>query len=288
MRFLSPAPSWSPDPEVLFPADPLAAEAPGQLPLGDTLQLGVVELGPGRLVLPRNADEGRPSSTLWLTDDVVPGALACWAALAEQFPTTGLWPLLIQGIDEAHLLTMTEAAVDAIDVHELLETGWHDGLVPINNPWAPGSGPLAPFGPVFPGLAPAQRATNPEPLVFPDGQARIGLVSCRRAADAVARAGWTGAINVRSSAEVSAVLRSWEDRFGAILVGLAFATMTLVVTRPPTSDDDALRVAAEVAALCPDALWQPESSWPHDQREATLEALSRQFVRQHVWHLWFD
>jgi hypothetical protein len=104
----------------------------------------------------------------------------------------------------------------------------------------------------------------------------------------VARAGWTGAINVRSSAEVSAVLRSWEDRFGAILVGLAFATMTLVVTRPPTSDDDALRVAAEVAALCPDALWQPESSWPYDQREATLEALSRQFVRQHVWHLWFD
>jgi hypothetical protein len=85
-------------------------------------------------------------------------------------------------------------------------------------------------------------------------------VSCRRPADAIGVAGWTGAINVwQRPAQVSAVLRSWEDRFGAIVVGLGFATITLLVPRPPTTDDDALRVAAEVAALCPDALWQPEA-----------------------------
>jgi hypothetical protein len=119
------------------------------------------------------------------------------------------------------------------------------------------------------------------------GSARIGLVSCRRPADAVALMGWLGTINVTGPPQTSAVLRSWEDRFGAILVGLSFATITLLVSRPPVSDGDALRVAAEVAALCPDALWQPESQ-PYPMRDATLEAISRQVVREPIWRLWFD
>jgi hypothetical protein len=101
-------------------------------------------------------------------------------------------------------------------------------------------------------------------------------------------AGWTGAINVTGAAEVSAVLRSWEDRFGAFLVGLSFATLTLLVGRPPTTDDDSLRVAAEVAALCPDALWQPEALPSYERRETTLGAMSRLLVRERVWRLWFD
>ncbi len=104
----------------------------------------------------------------------------------------------------------------------------------------------------------------------------------------MAVAGWQGAINRTTATEISAVLRSWEDRFGVILAGLGFATMTLLVSRPPTSDDDALRVAAEVAALCPDALWQPESLPPYEPRETTLEAVSRHLVREQVWRLWFD
>jgi hypothetical protein len=101
-------------------------------------------------------------------------------------------------------------------------------------------------------------------------------------------AGWTGAINVAGAAEVSAVLRSWEDRFSAILVGLSFATITLLVSRPLTTDGDAMRAAAEVAALCPDALWQPEALTLPERREATLGAMSRLLVREHVWRLWFD
>jgi len=40
----------------------------------------------------------------------------------------------------------TEADVDALDPRQVLETGWHDGVVPIGNPWQPGTGPLARFG----------------------------------------------------------------------------------------------------------------------------------------------
>lgn len=91
-----------------------------------------------------------------------------------------------------------------------------------------------------------------------------------------------------AATEVSAVLRSWEDRCGAVLVGLGFATMTVLVTRPPATAENAIHLAAEVAAFCPDALWQPEEQWPYQPRDATLRAMSRLLVREPVWRLWFD
>jgi hypothetical protein len=284
------------DLELSLPAQPPQAETPGELPVATILRLGPIALGPGRPIVARDIDGKPQRAALWATDDAATDAVAAWAALAEQFPTTGLWPLLLHGLydgsgrpwSNGELEPVTEAAVDALDVREVLEEGWHGWLVPINNPWTPGTGPLAPFGPEFPGLAPVQPPESDVPLAFSDGPARLGLVSCRRPADAVALAGWMGAINRTSTTEVSAVLRSWEDRFGASLVGLGFATMTLLVTRPPTTRDDALRVAAEVAALCPDSLWQPEALWPYEERDTTLAALSRQLLGEHVWRLWFD
>lgn len=233
---------------------------------------------------------------LWLSDAPVADPAPLWWALAEQFPSTGLWPLMLRFLEGGsgrpwevgELDPATEADVDALDPGAVLATGWHDGVVPINNPWPPGTGPLAPYGSTFPGLAPPGPEADDLPVFLPaGGRARIGLVSCRRPADAVALLGWTGAINVRPATEVSAVLRSWEDRFGAILVGLGFATITLLVTRPPTDADAAVHLAAEVAAFCPDALWQPEEQWPYQPRDATLDALSR-LLREPVWRLWFD
>jgi hypothetical protein len=234
---------------------------------------------------------------LWLTDRPVTDPALLWWALAEQFPTTGLWPLMLHCLegesgrpwDVGEFYPASEADVDALDARQVLETGWHDGVVPIENPWPAGTGPLAPFGSSFPGLASPGPGTDVLPVVLPSGgRARIGLVGCRRPADAVALIGWTGALNVRPATEVSAVLRSWEDRFGAVLVGLGFATMTLLVTRPPTENSDAFHLAAEVAAFCPDALWQPEEQWPYEPSDASLHALSRRLVREPVWRLWFD
>lgn len=282
---------------IRFPAGPPLVRGPGRLPAGGAVSLGAVTLGPGRPVVPRDVNGGSPPPALWATDDVVPDAALAWCALAEQFPATGLWPLLLHGLydgsgrpwDHGELEPVSEAAIDALDPYEVLEAGWHGSIVPINNPWAPGTGPLSPFGPGFPGLAPAQPPSDATPLELVDAAgARLGLVSCRRPADVPALVGWLGTINVTGAAEISAVLRSWEDRFGAILVGLGFATITLLVTRPPTTDDDALRVAAEVAALCPDSLWQPEALWPYEFREPSLEELTRRLVRKHVWRLWFD
>jgi hypothetical protein len=96
----------------------------------------------------------------------------------------------------------------------------------------------------------------PAEAVNPRGAVRLGLVRCRRPADAVALAGWLGAINVMGPAEVAAVLRNWEERFGVVLAGLGFDTLTPLVPHPPVDERQALPIAAEIAALCPDALWQ--------------------------------
>ena len=55
-------------------------------------------------------------------------------------------------------------------------------------------------------------------------------------------------------ADVAGVLRSWEDRFGAYVVAVGFATLDLVVTRPPGDAREALVLAQEHYAFCPDVL----------------------------------
>ena len=287
----------APDIDFVVPTEPPRAPSAGQIPGRGQSRLGSVELPPGRPVLACDRPDESPSPAFWVSDHEMSEPVAVWAKLAEQFPATGLWPVLLHGLWDGsgrprangELSPLTEADIDALDPHTVLQDAWHGWLAPIDNRWAPGTGPLAPFGPGFPGLTAGQSASVDEPLAVDTvGSALLGLVSCRRPADAIAVAGWYGSLNRIGSAEVSAVLGSWEDRFGVVLVGLGFATITLLVTRPPTTVEGALHAAAEVAALCPDALWQPESQPFSLARDCTLEAISREPVREPVWHLWFD
>lgn len=281
---------------VVLPDRPPRAARSGALPLAGSARIGSVRLPPGRPVVPARTGDAFLPPVLWTTDDTVESAVAAWAALAEGFPRSGLWPLVLHDLDDSgrpwrgeDLWPVTEAAIDALDPPAVLSDAWGGWLVPMPYPWSRGAGPLAPFGPDFPGLAPLIPLAGGGPLVSTaGGTGRLGMVSCRRPADSVALAGWTGACNRAQAVEVSAVLRSWEDRFGAVLVGLSFSTITLLVTRPPVLHDDALRVAAEVAALCPDALWQPDSYETPTSRECTLAAMARELVREPVWRLWFD
>jgi len=120
---------------------------------------------------------------------------------------------------------------------------------------------LAPFGATFPGLAPPTAAAA---LLRPDevvtaaveeaellGEYLLGLVPVARAADVPAALGWAGAEGW-DAARVSAVLRSWEDRFGAVLVRMGRATLELAVAAPPWERSECQAVAAEHYAFCDD------------------------------------
>jgi len=117
---------------------------------------------------------------------------------------------------------------------------------------------LAPFGSRFPGLAPAvEQELDPELMRRALRQytrdARIGLVPADRPADVLPRLGWEGACNSRTSVQIAAVLRSWEDRFGARLLEVGFADIRLLVSRPPQTLEAAQPIAAEHFAFCDEA-----------------------------------
>ena len=128
---------------AILPACAPRAARSGRLPGAGRVPLGPVGLGPGRPVAAAGPGAGDP--VLWLSDAAVSDPALLWWTLAERFPTTGLWPLMLTFLggeagrpwEVGEFYPATEADVDALDARQVLETGWHGGVVPINNPWPP-------------------------------------------------------------------------------------------------------------------------------------------------------
>jgi hypothetical protein len=143
---------------------------------------------------------------------------------------------------------------------------------------------LSPLTPAWPGLAPAvSERADPGLLDAATGAqppARIGLVLASRPSDVPAALGWLGASRTgRSAIEISAVLRSWEARFGAQLMKIGFQTMYLLVDRPPPTIQSALAAAAEYFSFCPDSV---------EQGPGSISGLAEQLVNAAVWAFWWD
>lgn len=176
-----------------------------------------------------------------------------YAALLTDAPRTGWCPVLVTGAQHLTPPDDPAAAVRRIartDPAELLGRAWPGTC-------RPGCGCRDPFGDRFPGLV-AARPRRSDPVAVAAGYARrpgrtrLALVPATRPADVPAAAGWGGTRGA-DDAELGAVLRSWEDRFGARLVVMQPTTLWLSVAAPPRTEQECLGVAAEHVALCPGA-----------------------------------
>ncbi|MBQ1074179.1 DUF4253 domain-containing protein [Micromonospora sp. C31] len=240
----------------------------------------------GRMVEPE--DGGPPP--YWLSD--APPDPGLWAWLRSRHPESGLWPLLLSGLSSEESRPWVDGEVFPADMsspehHDVAEllAGWWAGCTSTDEDGT--SAVTAPFGRNWPGLAPPGVQTEqPDELAdqcadfLADGRTRLGLVPAVRSADTLAVAGWSGPTNHTGDAgEISAVLRSWEDRFGVRVVGVGFATLQLSVAAPPTSTGHALAVAAEHFAFCPDNVWQGAE---------TLAAYAEQILGVRSWSFWWD
>jgi hypothetical protein len=221
---------------------------------------------PGRQV--RALGSAARPPVAWVTGQDVFGAGWQWAALSRDAAATGLQPVLLSGLpgeparpwDNGEFSEPQDtAAIDGLDAARLLGGWWRDVD---EEEWEEGGEELqAVFGPSgrrFPGLAPAiSQEMAPELTRRALGQytrdARIGLVPAGRPADVLPRLGWQGAGNNRTSVEIAAVLRSWEDRFGARLLEVGFADIRLLVARPPQTLQAAGPIAAEHFAFSDEA-----------------------------------
>jgi hypothetical protein len=268
-----------------------------------------VALPPGRLVVPddrpsrllSDAGAGWPRPAYWLSDGAAPDGL--WAALLVAHERSGLWPLLLGGLDgfperpweagEVHLTRLTSPYQHTAD--QVLARWWtgmntpdeedSDGAYPAELRGGPDG--TDPFGHPWPGLASAGILETVPDLraeeiaaALTNGRHRLGLVAADCGANALTVAGWSGPVNhTNDTAEISAVVRDWEDRFGARVVAVGFDTLALSIAAPPTDMAHARAVANEHLAFCPDNIWQGAGDLP-TYAESLLGAP--------LWTFWWD
>jgi hypothetical protein len=268
------------------------------LPEDGDLWLGSLRL-PGKRVSAW-MDPDKPVA--WVTDEPVPGAGSIWRAMSAMTAETGLQPVLLApsnwdfGEEFREPGDLTE--LDQMDAAAILAGLWDQRSVEVvdGKPLEQGDAlydpTLAakywPFSGKFPGLAPrtdgrlapavASRALDSLP------PAHLGLVAASQSADVPAVTGWRATAAWDSALPVSAVLRSWEARFGARLLQMGpGAVIWLVVERPPRSIRAAQAVAAELWAFC-DAMADERGGFSL----TTVSEIAAHVPEAPIWGFWWD
>lgn len=277
------------------------ASQPGDLPSATAASVDGVALPAGHLIEVDRSRVAVPDAAplgavAWVSDEPVPTIGPLWSELAARFPVTGLWPIVLAPLDLGDesrwwdggldpTLSRQPDEIDDIDVETTLSGWWSDNLpspaeLEDDQFAAVVDGSLAPFGRTFPGVAAAPAGEARPNTTAPGAAGHLGLVPVERPADAPAVMGWTGPINYYDDVgPLTVVLRSWEDRYDAVVVGLGFDTLWMVARRPPRAGDEAAALAAEHFAVCPDQVWQGTET------VADYASLLR---GQATWAFWWD
>ena len=204
-----------------------------------------------------------------------------WNDLVTRFPATGLWPLIMEleiEPEEMGEIFIEPRPLGSRSAQSILAAWWDystDGDEEMLEN-------VEPFGRRFPGLARVEPSVHRE---IPFGavaelRGHLGLVAVTRPADALAVTGWSGAANYDADpGEQSTVLRSWEDRFDAYLVGLAWDTVQLAIGRPARDRATARAIAAEHYAFCPDNV---------DQGVGSVKDYAEDLIDAPIWPFWWD
>jgi hypothetical protein len=82
-----------------------------------------------------------------------------------------------------------------------------------------------------------------------------------------------------SDAVLTATLKSWYERFGALPIGVLTDVLELWLPKPITDPHAASTTALEMFAICPDIV---------DQGTDTVQALAQELLNANIWFLWWD
>ncbi|MER6991153.1 DUF4253 domain-containing protein [Saccharopolyspora hirsuta] len=251
-------------------------------------------LPPGEILTEQTALSDDPAPLCWISDE--PPAPQLVAALRAEHRQSGLWPLLLCDNDEVYGERCTVGVVppeplehiDRWRVVDVMARIW-DGLVQADDDLGPAYDleVLAPFDYHCPGparggnlLADPDILANQQLPKFIDDDTRLALIPVRRGADVLTVLGWSGAANhVSRTAGLSAMARSWEERFGVRLLRLGPDRLDLSVAAPPQDADHAAAVAAEHWTFCPDRILQ---------ETGTIEAYAQEIRGRRTWSFWWE
>ncbi len=257
------------------------------LPADGAPVLGGVHLPAGQRVVGFSGEV-----VAWASDEPLADAGAAWFALSAIRRETGLVPVLLAGLDGDTARPWDNgefdapddvSALDQLPAERVLAACWSAAQEDEGEAGAAVSA-RTPLGRRFPGLAPP----GTEPLAADElraavdalAPARLGLVAADRPADLLPRLGWSGVVNwYDSPLPVAAVLRSWEERFGATLLEVGFADVRVLVERPPRSLAAAERVAAEHIVFC-------DKCGRNGLRD--IASIAASLVSAPIWSFWWD
>jgi hypothetical protein len=256
----------------------------------------------------------------WLTEE--PVSVGLWSQLRAEHHRSGLWPLLVfHGGDGFGWYAEDESSLALLDPVTIMSE-W----------WGTGAGPLTKFDrrilgvtkqKDWPGLAPPGKPwIDPDVLADEIAEhmvaaepARIALVPTARSADLIGLTGWSATdYESYSPGALSAVLRTWHERFGAQVIGVGRGTLWVSVAAPPTTLEHAVHVAAEHFSYCPEveplALFPewaglPKVELAEDFLDKESDRLTRTYggkpdwhsmclqyasdiLGRHVWRFWWD
>lgn len=270
------------------------------VPEDGELLIGSVSLPTGRQI---RSNDGRGEPVAWATTEPVPDAGRVWAALSEAHAQSGLVPFLLAGIGDGperpwdtqefrDADDLTE--LDHLDAAELLREEWlrqtteYDDYDEEDEEYGDEefarsiAEDVAPFSRrQFPGIAQAEEqqldADQFDWVLSGLGLARVGLVPAGRPADVLPMLGWNQAFV--TAVPYAAVLRSWEDRFGARLLRVGLAEISVLAQRPPRAPESAQHLAAEHWAFCSEF----GGTGMHDVTRITASLMSSP-----IWTFWWD
>jgi hypothetical protein len=188
----------------------------------------------------------------WASNGPTPDALQLARRLAAVFPQTGLWPVIWdweETPDHYRYSAASPRAADRLRAAAVLQHLWDAHRSD---------------GASFPGLAAGSRKAGAAPvdafgtlaesevLESPpkDGWVLV-LTPVNRPADAIATLGFAQT-EILPDADLTAIARSWEERFGAVLASAGPGTYGFAVSDPPHTTSQALALAAEQDAVSPD------------------------------------
>lgn len=207
----------------------------------------------------------RGDTAMWAFAVRASEALGWWLDIRQSADQTGWMPVLLGAPEEwrdngeaiIHEGDDELARADEIDAAELL----HDKGSEAGEP--------ARGVPILPRRGDSDFATPKEP------QGLLGLAATDAGWKIPAMFPWKGSTNWELyGAEHAAVLRSWNRRFDAELVAMTYDVIELYVPHPPNAEE-ALAVANEAYAYCPDLL---------DSGVPTLEDLAEHMIRSKAWY----
>lgn len=285
-------------------AVPPRADVAGRLPGPGAMTVGDVDLPAGGGVRPVDAptaelgDAGpggvgsmvspvtaSATPAMWASSVPLDPMAPTWKRLGAAFAESGLWPLLLpegDGRGGAWFERRGRRERDSIDAsaNELFRRRVEESIA-ADTPLA-STALIAASSAARGELHPGSSGRRPDALdltIDELGPSRLGLVPARSPAECVHRLAWPGTAPAGiTGIELASLLASWEERHGALLLGMTESSLVLAVLRPPATLEEAIEVAAEHHALCPDEA----HGWGDDRSYA------EQLLDAPTWRLTWD